>query len=84
MLYQLPDGRTVEMSIYEYLTLSDEEINSLVGYNHGAEINNPKYGSIITKPDYYDSEDEDFREKDIPDVPDVEKFFDQDYSYEEE
>lgn len=50
MLYQLQDGRTIEISLNEYLTLSDEEINNLKEYNFGIEINDPKFGSIITKP----------------------------------
>lgn len=51
MLYQLPDGRTIEISTYDYLELSDEELRSLVGYAHiGDYINNPLYGSPINKP----------------------------------
>lgn len=81
MLYQLPDGRTVEISIYDYLTFSDEELQGLVGYDHGMEINNPSYGSIITKPGRPDPDDVDYyKEKDIPDIPITEKFNDQDYT----
>jgi len=85
MLYQLPDGRTIEMSIYDYFALSDEELNSLIGYNHGAEINNPRYGSSINKTGRPESEtEEDFSEYDIPDIPVEEKLKDQDYFNEDE
>jgi|10_taG_2_1085330.scaffolds.fasta_scaffold37734_2 hypothetical protein len=51
MLYQLPDGRTIEMSIEDYLSFSDTELRQLIGNAHtGDEINNPYYGSIINKP----------------------------------
>ncbi len=50
MLYQLPDGRTIEISLDDYLKLSDQELKDLVGLNYGMAINNPLYGSYITKP----------------------------------
>lgn len=80
MLYQLPDGRTVEISIYDYLAFSDEELQGLIGSNYGAEINNPQYGSIITKPGRPDPDDDIYRDYDIPDVPEEERFRDQDYT----
>ena len=84
MLYQLPDGRTVEISIYDYLSFSDEELKNLVGENCGLEINNPKYGSIITKPGRPEPDDVDhYKEIDIFEVPDEEKFDDQDYTPDE-
>jgi hypothetical protein len=82
MLYQLPDGRTIEISIYDYLSFSDEELKNLSSSNYGTEINNPAYGSIITKPGRAEPE-EGYRDKDIQDVPEQEKFDDQDYTIEE-
>ena len=58
MLYQLADGSTIEISLYDYLSCSDEELSNLVGYNYGKEINNPRYGSIITKPGRMAPEDD--------------------------
>lgn len=83
MLYQLPDGRTVEISIYDYLSFSDEELRNLIGTNYGMEINNPRYGSIITKPGSSAPDDGIYRDQDIQDVPEDEKFYDQDYTPEE-
>ena len=73
MLYQLPDGRTVEISVYDYLELSDEELKGLMGYqNIGVVITNPMYGSAIRKPDKS-------TEQEFPDTLD-----DADYIIEEE
>lgn len=83
MLYQLPDGRTIEISIHDYLAFSDEELRQIIGTDYGMEINNPSYGSIITKPGRTEPDDGDFRDIDIPDVPEEEKFEDQDYTADE-
>ena len=83
MLYQLKDGRTIEISIYEFLSATDEELNQLIGTNYGMEINNPNHGSIITKPGRMSPDDDIYTDQDIPDVPDQEKFDDQDYTPDE-
>ena len=78
MLYQLSDGRVVEMSFKDYLDFSDEELRSLLGYNCGDHIHNPHYGSAIGK--YKRSSDnENYSNRDISDVPPEEKIKDQDY-----
>lgn len=83
MLYQLKDGRTIEISIHEFLSATDEELNQLIGTNYGMEINNPNYGSIITKPGRMAPDDDQYVGHDIDDVPDEEKFKDQDYTPDE-
>ena len=51
MLYQLPDGRTIEMSLEDYLSFTDIELHQLQSNTYyGDHINNPYYGSIINKP----------------------------------
>lgn len=85
MLYQLPDGRTVEISIEDFLSFSDEELKGLIGYSDvGDHINNPLYGSAITKPGRFEPEDEIYSDFDVPDVPAEEKFKDQDYVADDE
>ena len=47
MLYQLKTGRTIEISIDQYLDMTDEELQDLEGlpnYNT-IEVNNPFYNS---------------------------------------
>ena len=83
MLYQLPDGRAIEISIHEYLNCSDEELRNLIGTTYGMEINNPRYGSIITKPGRIEPDDGHYRDQDIDQVPQQEKLDDQDYTLEE-
>lgn len=83
MLYQLPDGRTVEICMHEFLSATDEELRQLIGTNYGMEINNPTYGSIITKPGRMAPDDDQYAGHDMDDVPDEEKFKDQDYTPDE-
>jgi len=87
MLYQLPDGRTVEMSLNDYLDFTDDELKALVGQNYGVEINNPLYGSGTknkTRPKKQIDSEEPFQKKEIPDVSSEEKLNDQDYIADEE
>lgn len=85
MLYQLPDGRTIEISLSDYLELSDEELQSLVGYDIGKVINNPYYGSVINKlGGKNDSDEKMSSEKELPEVTSEEKLKDQDYSTDNE
>jgi len=87
MLYQLPDGRTVEMSLEDYLDFSDAELKALIGQNYGVEINNPLYGSSTknkTRPKKKIDPEEPFQKKEIPEVSASEKLKDQDYVPDEE
>ena len=45
MIYQLPDGRMIELSLEQYLSLNDVEMNELVGLStaYTQEYNNPFY-----------------------------------------
>jgi len=83
MLYQLQDGRTIEISLNEFLSASDEELNNLNSTNYGMEINNPYYGSIITKPGRATMDDDEFVDYDIQDIPVEDKINDQDYTPDE-
>lgn len=38
MIYQLPNGKILYITIEEYLSLSDDEFLSIVAYNLGNEI----------------------------------------------
>lgn len=49
MLYQLPNGRTVYLTVEEYLNLSDSDIQFLVSNCYGEEILNPFHGSVCGK-----------------------------------
>lgn len=59
MLYQLPNGKVIYITIEQYLELTDEDIQYMMSINHGEHIINPFTDSaagINTKEDYYDFE----------------------------
>lgn len=74
MLYQLPNGRTVEISIEKYLEMSDADIEYLHAYNAGESIDNPFFNSSLEKSpinDMSDSEFEEYIEENLSEIPDV-------------
>jgi hypothetical protein len=59
MLYQLPNGKVVHLSIEEYLDLTDEDVQYLMSLDFGEHIQNPFTGSAVDKnikEKYYDFE----------------------------
>lgn len=54
MLYSLPTGKVIELSVQQYLELTDEEFEYLISINYGEEIQNPFFGSILQKPNVTD------------------------------
>ena len=61
MYYQLPNGKVVQMSVDEYLSLNKKDIQYFLSINAGDYISNPWSGSAISgmKKESKDSEDED-------------------------
>ena len=55
MLYQLPSGRTIEISVEQYLDMTDDELRELdcLSSTHTMEINNPFFGSYTGKRKQY-------------------------------
>lgn len=47
MRYQLPSGKVIDISLEQYLDLTDEEIQYLVSINYGEHINNPFSDSAV-------------------------------------
>lgn len=45
MIYQLENGKIVEISLDQYLELTDDDIEYLIAYNIGDEIENPFFNS---------------------------------------
>jgi hypothetical protein len=81
MFYQLPNGKVLEMSIEQYLSMSDEELEYLVAYNYGEYVENPWFGSILNKRDKIH---DDSLEDNIPDLtttPETEKLLDLDIDF---
>tara|TARA_R100001463_G_scaffold26759_3_gene62446 strand:- start:1631 stop:1900 length:270 start_codon:yes stop_codon:yes gene_type:complete len=51
MIYQLPNGRIIEMSLDQYLDLTDEELKDLngLGNEYSSNVRNPFYKSALGK-----------------------------------
>lgn len=47
MLYQLPNGKVVEMSVEQFLDLTDEDFQFLMCLNAGDVIENPFFGTAM-------------------------------------
>lgn len=72
MLYQLPNGRTIEMSVEQYLDMTDDDFEYLIAHNFGDELEDPFFGSILTKPALADYVP-DTPLTDLTEIPDIEK-----------
>jgi len=47
MLYQLPNGKVISLTMEEYLSLSDEDIQDLIASNIGRTPTSYWHGSVI-------------------------------------
>ena len=84
MLYQLPDGRVIELSTEQYFELTDEELRSLISTNYGENIEHPFFGSLLQKSNTMLLDDDDFEDfvddiplEELPDISDSEKLEDE-------
>lgn len=86
MLYQLPNGRVIEISTEQYFEMSDEELEYLIAYNYGDTLEDPWFGSVITGKTTSQPEDVPEVLPDLTDIPDSDKLtdLDIDYNYSEE
>lgn len=49
MLYQLPNGKVIEISTEQFVEMTDEELEYLIAYNYGDIQENPWFGSVLNK-----------------------------------
>ena len=82
MLYQLPNGKVIEISTEQFVEMSDEELEYLIAYNYGDVVENPWHGSILNKPSSI--LDDDLIIPDITDIPEIDKLMDLDADIEQE
>ena len=57
MNYQLPNGKVIYISIEEYLSLTDADIQHLIALDYGDTVNNPFSGSAVDTKGKADSSD---------------------------
>jgi hypothetical protein len=84
MLYQLKNGRCIELTVEQYLRMSDEELESLEFTPWSMRVEDPFAISVLYYgPSGVDEEDVDdygeFYEEDLTDIPDEEKLTDSDF-----
>jgi hypothetical protein len=51
MLYQLPTGKTIELSFAQWYALTEEDIEYLIAIGFGDEIESPWRRSVLEKPE---------------------------------
>jgi hypothetical protein len=79
MLYQLPNGRVIEISTEQYFEMSDEQLEYLIASNYGEVLENPWFGSVLSKKDNSVESPEEL--DDLIDVPVKNKLTDLDVDY---
>jgi hypothetical protein len=84
MLYQLPNGKVIEISTEQYLEMSDEELEYLIAYNYGEVLENPWFGSVLSKKDKSSSVEPIDAIEDLIDIPEEIKLSDPDLDFEPE
>ena len=75
MLYQLPNGKVIEITTEQYLEMSDEDFEYLIAYNHGDQLENPWFGSVLSKGPSFSSNNVDDTEslKDLTNASEIDK-----------
>lgn len=81
MLYQLSNGKVVEISVEDFFEMSDADFQNLMAFNLGEHINNPFMNSAINEEEEVEDEE---KIEELTDINDLDKLLDQDYSTEEE
>lgn len=70
-LVTLANGKTIDVDIMWFLSLSDQEYQDLVASNSGFEIENPFHSSSLTfRGSESEEENEDWDVDDTPEDPD--------------
>ena len=72
MLYQLPNGKVVHLSIEEFLDLTDLDIQFLMSIDYGEHVIDPFTGSAVeknTREKYIDIEFLPIEDYDLDDIP---------------
>lgn len=58
MIYQLKNGSSIQLSVEQYLNMTDEELDYLNTHHFGDYIENPWHDSVLGKtiPDFVEEE----------------------------
>lgn len=80
MLYQLPNGKVIEISTEQFIEMSDEELEYLIAYNYGEIMEDPWFGSVLSKKDKAPSDPVE-PATDLTDIPEDQKISDLDIDF---
>jgi hypothetical protein len=73
MIINLPNGKTIEVSLEVYLRMTDDDFEYLISLNYGDEMVNPFQASVLmygeAKPDEIEEEEDD--ESDVDALSDL-------------
>jgi len=85
MIYQLPNGRVIEMSVEQYLDLDDQDVSELVGLNPSftMEVSNPFFKKYNINPKPINEDDTHEVEPTLQDISNEEKRNDKDFHTED-
>ena len=75
MIYQLPNGRIIEMTLEQYLDLSDDELKDLNGLDksYSSEVKNPFYKSVLEKASKEKKEKPEIQQEYEPGIDEIPK-----------
>lgn len=73
MLYQLPNGKVIEISTEQFVEMTDEELEYLIAYNYGEVQENPWFGSVLSKQSVIEDDLISELPIELPDVKDNDK-----------
>lgn len=76
MIYQLKNGSSIELSVEQYLNMSDAELDYLNSAHYGDYIDNPWHGSVLGRSIPDEIEEEIL--EDLTSITDEEKLLDPD------
>lgn len=84
MLYQLPNGKCVEITTEQFLRLTDQDLVDMMAFNSGDQVNDPFALSVLrhgpSRVEDDDTDDDEITElEDLTDISSEEKLYDDDY-----
>ncbi len=84
MLFQLKNGKCIELSVEQYFRMSDEELNGLESANWGQQVEDPFAISVLYYgPASHDEDEDDYHyedtTEDLVDISVIEKLTDSDF-----
>ena len=75
MIYQLPNGRIIEMTLEQYLDMTDDELKDLNGLDnsYSSEVKNPFYKSALEKSKTEKAEKPEIQQEYEPGIDEIPK-----------